>query len=92
MRRIAFLLALIGLALAAGRSEAASIRQQQAFFAWHIQDLCARAASRKFPDYTPEGNAARDRDIRACEVRHHLPPRADLHDSPVKRIPDSAAE
>ena len=62
--------------LAAGSAEAVSIRQQQAFAAWHIQDLCAREARQKFPNYTPEGNTARDRAIRACEVRHHLPPRA----------------
>ena len=91
MLRAIVLIALLALSLG-GTAEAASIRQQQSFAAWHIQDLCARDAFRKFPDYTVEGNAARDRYIRSCEVRHHLPPRADLHDSPIRRIPDSQAE
>ena len=93
MRRVALLPVLIAaIALAAVGARADSVRQQQSVETWHRQNLCAREAFQRFPDYTPEGNAARDKAIRACEARHHLPPRADLHDSPVKTLPDAQAE
>lgn len=33
---------------------------------WSIADRCAREAARLFPDYTPQGNAARENYRRAC--------------------------
>lgn len=34
--------------------------------AWAASDKCAREAARMFPDYTPQGNAARENYRRAC--------------------------
>jgi len=40
---------------------------------WCVADLCARSAARLFPDYTPQGNAARENYRRACLRAHNLP-------------------
>jgi hypothetical protein len=78
-------------ALVAG-ADAASLREQQSNAAWHKQDVCAHDAFVKFPDYTPEGNAHRDQAMRDCERKNHVLQRAPTIASPVKRIPDAAAE
>lgn len=42
---------------------------------WGRQDRCAREAFRKFPDYTPEANAQREREFQQCLAASNLPPR-----------------
>jgi hypothetical protein len=80
------------IAMTLGVAQAASVREQQSDLAWHQQDLCAHDAFVKFPDYTPEGNAKRARATRDCERKHHVLQRAPTAASPVRRIPDAAAE
>jgi hypothetical protein len=75
--------------LAAAPAAATSIRQKQSFDVWHKQDVCAHEAFVKFPDYTPQANAGRDRAVAACEKKNRLPPRTPLETSPVKRMPDA---
>lgn len=89
----ALLLVVAGLGAAdMGSARAASIRQQQSFAVWRKEDDCAHDAFLKFPDYTVESNARREAATRACEKRRHVLSRAPRIDSPVKRIPDAAAE
>jgi hypothetical protein len=80
------------MALTLGMAQAASLREQQSDLTWHKQDICAHDAFAKFPDYTPEGNARRARATRDCERKNHVTPRAATTASPVRRIPDAAAE
>lgn len=52
---------------------AADLNQQNAFAAWKTGDSCAQEAFKKYPDYTPEGNAKREEARRVCLRTHHLP-------------------
>lgn len=70
---------------------AGDVRQQQSQSAWRKEDQCARDAFAKFPDYTRESNAARDRLMRDCEIRSGIPVRAPVNASPVKTVPDDEA-
>jgi hypothetical protein len=92
MRQGSFIAALLitGIFGAVG-ARAGSVREQQAQAAWHKQDECARAAFVKFPDYVPESNAKRAEATRQCERDNHLPERVPANESPVKTIPDDAA-
>ena len=56
---------LIASALADPRGESESV--------WSAADRCAREAARLFPDYTPQGNAARENYRRACLRAHDEP-------------------
>jgi hypothetical protein len=78
-------------ASAIGTAHATSLREKQSNTVWRKQDDCTHAAFLKFPDYTPESNAARERDARACEIRNHVPVRLPVISSPVKKIPDAEA-
>lgn len=40
---------------------------------WSAEDQCALVAARLFPDYTPQGNEARENYRRACLRAHNLP-------------------
>jgi hypothetical protein len=80
------------LTLLAPGAWAASVRGQEAFAAWKAHDLCAQNAYRHHPDYTPRGNVARDRELRQCEAAHHLPTGPELHENPVRVIPDADAQ
>ncbi len=40
---------------------------------WAAADRCASEAARLFPDYTPQGNAARENYRRACLRAHNIP-------------------
>ena len=40
---------------------------------WATADRCAHEAARLFPDYTPQGNAARENYRRACLRSYNLP-------------------
>lgn len=40
---------------------------------WATADRCAHEAARLFPDYTPQGNAARENYRRACLRANNLP-------------------
>jgi hypothetical protein len=84
-------LLLIGM-FGAVSARAGSVREQQAQAAWRKQDECARAAFVKFPDYVPESNAKRAEATRQCERENHLPERVPDNQSPVKTIPDDAAD
>lgn len=55
---LAFLLLAAAPALADPRAESSAV--------WSVADRCAREAARLFPDYTPQGNAARENYRRAC--------------------------
>jgi len=55
---LAFMLLAITPTSADPRTESESV--------WSIADRCAREAARLFPDYTPQGNAARENYRRAC--------------------------
>lgn len=78
--------------LGAGAARAGDVRQQQSEAAWRQENQCSRDAFEKYPDYTAESNAARERMTRDCEIKHHVPVRAPIADSPVKTIPDGAAD
>ena len=92
MRKRLCAIALLLSAGTLGSAQAASVREQQSNFAWHRQDLCAHDAFVKFPDYTVASNGMRADAIRACESRNHVLQRPPSNVSPVRRIPDSAAE
>lgn len=47
--------------------------QSESESVWATADRCARDAARLFPDYTPQGNAARENYRRACLRAHNLP-------------------
>jgi len=51
---------------------------QQMMHTWKAEDRCAAAAQKAFPDYTPEGNAKRDAQMKQCLSSQVLPPRGDL--------------
>lgn len=51
----------------------AEVNQQNASAAWRQADLCTRAAFKKFPDHTPQGNAERETARRECLRNHKLP-------------------
>lgn len=76
----------------AGVAQAASIREQESVAVWKKQDECARSAFLKFPDYTPQGNADREKAVRDCDIAKGVPVRAPVAESPVKTIPDSEAD
>ncbi len=40
---------------------------------WKQRDICRRNAFKQFPDYTPEGNAKRDRAEQRCLESNNLP-------------------
>ena len=40
---------------------------------WKLRDMCRRSAFKQFPDYTPEGNAKRDRAEQRCLESNNLP-------------------
>ena len=62
---LAFLRLAITPALADSRAESNAV--------WSIADRCAREAARLFPDYTPQGNAARENYRRACLRANNQP-------------------
>lgn len=84
-------LALLTASVGLGTARAGDVREQQSNAMWRKQDDCARAAFVKFPDYTAESNAKRDRATRDCEIKNRLPVRAPASESPLKTIPDDAA-
>ena len=45
---------------------------------WKVSDKCARQAQAAFPDFTPEANAKRDANLKACLDSQILPPREPL--------------
>ena len=51
---------------------------QQMTATWKASDRCAAAARKAFPDYTPEGNAKRDAQLKQCLSSQNLPPRSGL--------------
>lgn len=65
--------------------------QQQSFAVWKGEDLCAKAAFKQSPDYTPEGNRARERAYRQCLDRGNLPPRNDASAPSAQPSPASNA-
>ena len=47
--------------------------QRDSCAAWKQADTCTHEAFRKFPDYTPKGNAEREAARLACLRNHRLP-------------------
>jgi hypothetical protein len=70
-RSCAIVIALVLVALTAGQAIADSKGQSESV--WSAEDRCATEAARLFPDYTPQGNAARENYRRACLRAHNLP-------------------
>ena len=72
MNRLGFaVVALILVASTAAPAFADSKTESQGV--WSAEDQCAAVAARLFPDYTPQGNAARENYRRACLRAHNLP-------------------
>jgi hypothetical protein len=67
----ALLLALAGAAHAAETQEGAIVMRK-----WATMDQCAKKAQAAFPDFTPDANAKREAQLRACLESQNLPPRA----------------
>ena len=44
---------------------------------WKAMDKCARAAQLAHPDFTPDSNAKRDAQLKACLNANNLPPHQD---------------
>jgi hypothetical protein len=66
-KRVPRLIAAAGLCLVLLPAGAmADSQQRQSFGYWKGQDNCAKAAQKKYPDYTKEGNAKREQEFRAC--------------------------
>jgi hypothetical protein len=55
---------------------------------WKNNDNCARQAFKKFPDYTPDGNAKRDNAFRQCLASTNTPPRASADPKPAGTAPN----
>jgi hypothetical protein len=73
MIRTAFLaIGLIITAAAAQASQQGIVTLQK----WKASDLCAKKAQQAFPDFTPEANAKREAQLKACLEQQALPPRA----------------
>lgn len=74
-RHLAILFALCAAswALAPPAAYAGGSQEQESSQKWHMADVCMRAAFKKFPDYTPEGNARRENYRRACMRDNGLP-------------------
>jgi len=60
-------------ALATALPARADVLQQQSFSRWKIMTNCAAAATRQFPDHTPEGNAKRETARLDCLRNHKIP-------------------
>jgi hypothetical protein len=89
---LALLVLVAALETGAGAARAGDVREQQSQAVWRQENECSHDAFEKFPDYTPESNAARERVMRDCENKHHIPVRAPVSESPVKTLPDAAAD
>ena len=80
MRPSRLILAALGLStlalVAAPRLARADAQQTQSFAAWRLMQKCAVQAQKKFPDYTPEGNAQREAARQECLRANRLPPSA----------------
>ena len=68
----------IAVLLALGAALSSLVPQAQAQYKesqkkWLLADVCTRAAFKKFPDYTLEGNARRENYRRACMRDNGLP-------------------
>ncbi len=74
-RHLAILFALCAAswALAPPAAYAGGAQEQESSQKWHMADVCMRAAFKKFPDYTPEGNTRRENYRRACMRDNGLP-------------------
>jgi hypothetical protein len=62
--------AFVLLPLAAARADP---NQKDADAAWKTASECSHAAFKKYPDYTPEGNAKREQARLECLRNHKLP-------------------
>jgi ABC-type sugar transport system substrate-binding protein len=63
----------LGLVPALPHRARADAQQQQSFSAWRQMQECARQATKKFPDHTPQGNAQREAARQDCLRQQHLP-------------------
>jgi hypothetical protein len=77
MVRVApFLRMMLAIAVAAALpliAARADPNQKDADAAWKTAGQCSQAAFKKFPDYTPDGNAKRESARLACLRDHKLP-------------------
>jgi hypothetical protein len=85
MRRRCVLVVLgLALTLAAGpRLARADALQTQSFTAWRQMQECAKQSAKKFPDYTPDGNAKREAAREECLRVHRLPVTAPVPTPPA---------
>jgi hypothetical protein len=70
LRMMLVIAAAVSLPLMAARADP---NQKDADAAWKIAGQCASAAFKKYPDYTPEGNAKREAARLECLRNHKLP-------------------
>ncbi|MGH7015037.1 MAG: hypothetical protein ACREEL_12935 [Stellaceae bacterium] len=73
MKRLHVVLAGLALILLTAATAAATDYKTDSAAAWAAADRCTREAARLFPDYTPQGNAARENYRRACLRADNLP-------------------
>ena len=64
---------------AAGESTTAKATEAQ----WALANKCNRNAIAKYPDYTSEAAAKRERDVHQCLLNSRLPARAPLTSQPL---------
>lgn len=72
MNRLCLAVCVLILAATVGTSAFADPRSESESV-WSAADKCAREAARLFPDYTPQGNTARENYRRACLRAHGEP-------------------
>jgi hypothetical protein len=64
---------------AAGETTTAKTTEAQ----WALANKCNRNAIAKYPDYTSEAAAKRERDVRQCLLANRLPARGPLTSQPL---------
>lgn len=60
-------------ALATALPARADVLQQQSFSQWKVMTNCTTAATKQFPDHTPESNAKREAAREQCLRDHKIP-------------------
>lgn len=70
---LALALTLAATAVVGPQRARADAQQTQSFAIWRQMQLCAKQATKQFPDYTPEGNAKREVARQECLRANHLP-------------------
>jgi hypothetical protein len=70
---LALALTLAACVIAISQQARADAQQTQNFAAWRQMQVCAKQATKQFPDYTPEGKVKREAARQECLRANHLP-------------------